>query len=286
MDECSSTAVELNEVERMIACGVEQLSETVEVGSFQEDQVEGSEEAKEIQHTNLESSKCQNYLNDIESASRIKFLQTIVDNSFHHAQTGLDRNFDCLKEVFEELLQGRQKCLEEMTTNAKNLKSILQSALSINDEKRRTGLIYRLEACFNAGHWMDLSFKPKCVDDCKASMEDFVSSSFGGVNNIKAIFAEYLGSKSAPLQECVSQPHGRTYIEPFLVNVTAVENPGSFYIVRYCDMNFWRSLFNWLKENAHSFPAPEEIVVGEQYAVRNSSGNWFRGVCRKVCGDF
>lgn len=191
---------------------------------------------------------------DIESESRIKFLQTIVDNSFHHAQTGLDQNFNSLKEVFEELLQGQQKCLEERTTNAKNLKSILQSALSINDEKRRTCLIYRLEACFNSGHWMDLSFK--CVDDCKASMEDFVSSSFIGVNKVKTIFEEYLGSKSAPLQECVSQPHGRTYIEPFLVNVTAVENPGSFYIVRYCDMNSWRSRFNWLKENAHSFPAP------------------------------
>ena len=224
---------------------------------------------------------------DLELKRRINFLDTIVENSFNHAKNGLDRNYDCLQKVFDELMQGRKKCLEEMTANAENLKSLLQSAITVKDKKKLSGLIDLLEACFSVGHWMDLSFKPKRLDDCKASMKDFVSSSYRGVNKVKTIFEEYLGSNPTLLQEIPSQPFGNSInIDPYLVTVTAVEHPGSFYIVRYCDLDERRRLFKSLKENAHSFPVPEEIVVGEQYAVCNSSGNWFRGVCGKICGGY
>ena len=217
---------------------------------------------------------------------RIDFLDTLVDKSFNYAKTGLDRNYDSLQKFCNELLLGRKKCLEEMTNNAENLKSILHTATAVKDKNKKSGLVDRLEACFSFGHWMDLSFKPKRVDDCKASMKDFVSSNYKGVKKVQKIFEECLGSKSAPPQENILQPRRSSDIEPFLVTVTAVQHPGSFYIVRCSDLDARKSLFNTLEESAHSFPVSEEIIIGEQYAVCNNTGHWSRGVCGKICGGY
>jgi hypothetical protein len=285
--ECSFDTAEFNVVEGRTECEAQQLPESIEIESNHQFKIQESNEEEEIQMTAFEPSSSENSLNYSKSESRVSFLLAMVDKSFNNAKTGLDRNYDCLQKVFDDLLQGRQKCLEEMTTNAQNLKSLLKSAISVEDEVKRSGLIDCLEACFSVGHWVDLSFKPKCLDDCKTSMNDFVSYDNGGVKKVKEIFEEYLGSKypSAP-EENILKPNGSSTIDSYLVTVMAVEDPGSFYVVRYCDMDARRNLFNFLKENSHLFPIPEEIICGKRYAVCNDSGKWSRGVCRKICGDY
>ena len=65
-----------------------------------------------------------------------------------------------------------------MSTNALDLKTSLMSANQVKDLEKKRDLIDRLEACFDFGHWMDLSFKHERLDGCKLAMKDFVTLDF------------------------------------------------------------------------------------------------------------
>ena len=173
-----------------------------------------------------------------------------------------------------------------MSDNALDLKTSLMSAHQVKDLKKKRDLFDRLEACFDYGHWVELSFKPKRLDDCKLAMKDFVSPSFRGVKKVKTIIKEYLNNDTL-MEVGVCKPINHT-TDPFLVTVTAVSSPGDFYITRHCDLDIQKNLFRSLKENADSFGVPEEneIISGQMYAVCNTSNIWFRGICGRSCGEY
>ena len=71
-----------------------------------------------------------------------------------------------------------------------------------------------------------------------------------------------------------------------LVNVTAVTNPGKFYIVHWSDMEDRDKLFSWIQKLAPLSSVPNSIVPSQVYAVLNSEKKWFRATVELTCSPF
>ena len=96
-------------------------------------------------------------------------------------------------------------------------------------------------------------------------------------NNLKAI--KLLG-ETAPTVNINSDASG------FLVRVTAVTNPGKFYVVYWSDMKEHDKLFNWIQKLAPLSSVPNCIVPGQVYAVLNSDKKWVRATVGLTCSPF
>lgn len=81
-------------------------------------------------------------------------------------------------------------------------------------------------------------------------------------------------------------------VDPFLVEVCHVLDPGEFYLHRFCDEKRRMAVDKLLK--LESIKTPSEIVAGRMYAVyvenlitfKGLLRGWFRGQCLKQCGNF
>jgi len=96
-------------------------------------------------------------------------------------------------------------------------------------------------------------------------------------NNLKAI--KLLG-ETAPTVDINSDA------SEFLVRVTAVTNPGKFYVVYWSDMEECDKLFNWIQKLAPLSSVPNSIVPGQVYAVLISDKKWIRAKVELTCSPF
>ena len=122
-----------------------------------------------------------------EFERRGAMLESKIDDCLNRAKTSLGRKYDDLQKFFDDQLQSCEKTLGEMSDNALDLKTSLMSAHQVKDVKKKRDLLDRLEACFDYGHWVELSFKPKRLDDCKFAMKDFVTMSFNNTRKLEDI---------------------------------------------------------------------------------------------------
>jgi len=69
--------------------------------------------------------------------------------------------------------------------------------------------------------------------------------------------------------------------DSFLATITAISDPGKFYVTRWCAMNERDRFFDSIQNVAPTCPAPNLIVPGEMYVIFNRGENkWFRAYTR------
>lgn len=100
--------------------------------------------------------------------TRIDALMMKVEKSLQVVTENLEQDFDCIKKLFDEITSSHHNLLQQVNDNAVILKEILQSAAQVEDASKRSDLIDRLEACFNApGLWVEKTVKGKLLTEAK-----------------------------------------------------------------------------------------------------------------------
>lgn len=73
------------------------------------------------------------------------------------------------------------------------------------------------------------------------------------------------------------EPLPNSQDDSFLATITAISDPGKFYVTRWSTMDERDRFFDSVQNVASNCPAPNLIVPGEMYAVFNrDEKKWFR----------
>ena len=75
-----------------------------------------------------------------------------------------------------------------------------------------------------------------------------------------------------------------TKCDSCLVNITYVNSPGEFYVVRVSDKGKCERISSTLNADALSYSTPSQCIPGQVYAVCDNGGNWSRGRCVSKSG--
>ena len=219
-----------------------------------------------------------------ETSRRVGVLIEKVEETCDLVCEYLDHDMDCAEKAFTEIMDLRKSIKQKILEDQDILKSLLQTLIPSTEPQ--SALLKHLEVCFEYGHWLDRTVKPKRLEEIKSSAKDYIVVNSPGITKVRSIIDQHANNVSYPPLVHLDTPEPTSKRDPFLVFVTHVNHPGEFYIVRMCDMDNRLAMFKLLNEIASTFPAPDEITPGQMYAVCNDGGRWFRGVCGKKCGMY
>ncbi len=236
-----------------------------------------------IQEVNVENTANSNLepVDEDPISRRFTLLKKRVDRSLTLCSKSLVEDFLSVKKFFEEIDQ-QETLLQEMTSQADLLKSILESAEQLPEELK-VSVLDHLEVCFNGGHWLEKSVKTKQLAECRQLLNKiYVSLRYSGIHKVKSIIEQHSqGTPKSPGPGPSREDVQEASCDPFLVTVSHIVDPGEFYIVRFCDKARLDRILSELRDNASSYPIPLEITPGIVYSVCNGGLTWFRGSCGK-----
>ena len=75
--------------------------------------------------------------------------------------------------------------------------------------------------------------------------------------------------------------------DTFLGTITAITDPGEFYVVHWHEIQQRERFFYQIQSTATTFQHIDAVVPGQMYVVQISSDqNWFRAIAGVSCGFF
>ena len=108
---------------------------------------------------------------------------------------------------------------------------------------------------------------------------------------IRKLFADFmLITRSKDRESGSTSIVGPKLEDTFWGIVTAVDDPGKFYIVRCCDIQERQHFFDQIQSTASTFPHTDTFVSGQMYAVcrliNKDQMKWFRAIVGVPCGIY
>lgn len=101
---------------------------------------------------------------------------------------------------------------------------------------------------------------------------------------MRSLVSSYLSPAALPKEPSIASSSKKC--DPFLVTVTAVVDPGEFYVVRWCDREEQNLLFSSIEAIVPTCAIPESIIEGQVYGILNGANKWLRGTAGRTCGMF